>query len=493
MLTTTDWYIEVTKPGRSDPETTLTNTVIEQLEFSQRIGRRKDTGSLVLTNDYGTHTETITAGDRLDIFAEIGALDDERLADWGDDEPAWGDFVWPGHRRLWTALTRKSEIDRKGHARATVSIDCEDFALGIMAKRDVFAAYEDWPAGAIIQRLIEDHAPELDVYVDNSGQLREETTVSYNGKTLFDCIDEIVSRADAVLWEHRNAVFIAPFETPEPRFTADAARDFNTTKRVADDDGLVNYVRADGVEAKIQDEDSSEDGQGDWWTVYSDRPTYFWIPYDKSRISSMELYTRPDDDVDQVSVRLQPARQRDDGGYAPASVDDRKHDVDRRTLDREFVSDDDWTEFLFNDHTITADHVAVIVELENGTMDLSQATTGGISRKVYFPQPLTTVEQDPSSIAEYRKRDDRVTASGDDIRDAYDRVIGRLQRNAQPTVVVELDAESRRMHMLRPGDVIEFDYERDDIVGEYIVVERTDTFSSHQLETGLTLQWVGSI
>lgn len=480
QVTTKNAYVDVYRPGDEDtPALTIFGEDVAKLEYTERAGYRKDDGEMIVTNDTGEYTQEITSGDRLDCFVEFSG---EQYGPWGEMDPGEGD-IWGGHRLVWSAMVRDVTHSRHAPSRSTVDLECEDFALGVMSKRKVYAAFHEQPVNAIFRQVIDDHAPEIDAYIDPS--LDDVTTLTFDGKSLYDVLNRLTQRADAVIREYGNQITVKPFAASTPKFTVDD-KDVGLTSLVEQDDDLVNTVRVDGPRSNAIDDNATVEDQSRYLTLREGETITFQISTRKSEVDSIDIWTNPQSD-NEMSVRL----QKDDDG-SPIAPSDTGSDIARRTLSHEFLGDDNWTEFQMPEHTIGDSDPWVIVEAEGHHL-IGSDSSGNVSRRVYYPFPIVVRSRDTSSIARYRQRDGRVVGENMSPEAAHDAVAEELRHHATIDRMVDVDSDSQRMYMLRPGEVVEFDFERDGIVGEYIVVERTDEFNSANVNAAFTMREVSTL
>lgn len=489
-ITTIGAELEVYRPSDNldaDPRRAIPGADVEALEFNERIGWQKDTGRIEIRNDNGRHDETISSGDLVRFVADLGTPEFKQIDAWGDSE--WGEFVWPGDRLVWAAMARDADGNPDGPQRETLTRQAEDFALGVMVKRDVYESFEGWTPAAMIQRCFDVYTPELTVSIDSRGRLDQEATAAFDGESLYDTIDEIASRADAVVRSHGSHVHVEPFSLSEPQFSATPAHDFGLVDWSTDDDDLANYYRIDGGKEDTLDHATTFTETDGFRTVTPENPIHFQLTTELSELSKLALYTRTRGDSPTVTIAIQNGDR-----SGPVAPDDASKNLARNQQDGNFISPDGWTEFLMPEPSGTVRaNPWIIVTTDDGQVDLATTPDNRIAREVYYPRPVATLRQDSRSQRHYRRRDDRVSIDGANLADARERGAAALRRNSQPDMLLELNAESHRMHTLRPGQLIEVAEIREFLRGEYLLIERSDEFENHDIDTELTLQRVGSI
>lgn len=511
-------------PRPVDPEPDLVVPIerVASLEYSERIGHRKDNGTLTLINDDGEYTgidlETETdpqseeeaeadpitdapraqtavrSGDRLELVIETGG---DILTPWADPDGTddWGDKTWAGNRFQWSAMVRDVGVTTHSPTYIDLSIDAEDFVFSLLGERLVYDAFRDRSVAGILEALFSANVRDIEWYISDDGELGKEIDATFDGTPLFDAVGEMLREGDAVARGYRDLLTVTPFEAPRRRFTM-KDRDFTTIDMTERDDELANVVRVDGARALAIDPFSTEDVYGKSSLLTENRRHYARLNTRKSEVGAVDIWIRRNQgSTDDVTVRLQP----DDGtGDAPIAEDDYGSDLAQKTLPFHFLAKGTWTRFLMPGHTLTETQPWVIIE--TGGTDghyIGRTPTGTVMHRALYPFDIAVSDRDSESVATFRRRDARLKAEAADANEARLRAARHLQHHAGPAKEATIGADSSRMHMLRPGDVIAINQPRSAIVGEYIVTERTDNFATGAnkiaLDTTLTVRDVRTV
>lgn len=485
MLTIKDARLEVRKPGSETTDFKIPVEDIQGVDHSMRIGKRKDSGNIALSNDEGQYSDEneITSGDELRFWVTMA----DYIVEWG--ERSWGDGAWGGERDRWTAMVRDREFEYISPGISNLKITCEDFVFSVASKRTVFNSYEDTQisgtSDSLLESLIDNNAAEIGK--DRIDEISATTSMTIDGTKLHDVFNEIADRADAVMSQRRNDLIFKEVSSITPKFDLLGTEIGRLSTRETDT-GLVNEVRVDGGEShSVDDEQPTQDT---YTTVTSDNRATFQVSTRKSAISRIEIWTRSTGSEESVTVRI----QKDDGG-APVDVTDTSSDIDSVTYDHRFVSNDDFTTFILNEHTLPEPNPWIIVETDGSEgQDIGTDSSGNVAYRSYYSFDITVREVSRSSINKYRRREGRINADAvSSVKEANDIAHARLDHDSVPEHTVQAEADSSRVHQLVPADVVTLDFPREKAVGDYIVTERSDTYDGSLLETTITLQEVSSL
>jgi len=504
-FTTTNARLELFKVGTSTangPDRTISAVDILETEFTRRINRRKDSGSITLANDDGKFTSNapqggdIVAGDRLDFYVDFGDGRVYGAGEYGDG--AYG--VGPKSEFRWSALVRNPEYERLGPNRSLFHAEIEDFAFGVMAMRDAYNVFDDrsvaGSSDAILNTLLTNECPELDTSKLQS--VSHKTSYTADGTNVLEIGVDLASRANAVMYSRKDSLVFEAKSGVVDKGTL-APNDIGTFSAPEKDSGIANSVRVDGgTDYSLDDEQTTQNG---YTTVDSSNRLTFRVDTRKSMLDRVELWTNPTgtNSAEDVTVRV----QKDDGG-APVDEGDESSDVVNKTLASDFLADDGFTTFLFGDHTLPEPRPWIIVESDGSTGQEIGVDTGSTSEsgddqaayKAHYRFGITVRLEDLPSQDNYRQRDQRIkkenVVSTSEARAVADE---KLNHDASPNPELNASALSDTARKLEPADKVTMPsaFARERVNGDYLVTEISDSYTAAKLNTTIKFVEVESV
>lgn len=472
----------------TDPDMTIPEEDIAVIECSSRINEEKDTARMEFHNNWGQYSNNadidIRSGQRVQF--NVGLEDD--IEEWG--EGSWGLGAWSGERIRWTGLVRDVNHLYGGPNASILEISAEDFVSGILSKRNHYSAYINDPiAGdedAILNDAITDETDEIDTsFIDDFTD--QETSIASDGTDLMEFSSELALRAeDAIMYTDRDRLRFEHIGDKSPKFEVEGD-EIGYFDLEVDDSNLANSIRIDGSEEREIDDEQLD--KTDYTTVTDENRLTFQISTRKSSIEAIDIWTRRGAN-ENITVRL----QKDDGGQ-PIDVDDRTSDIKSRTLSHEFISEDDFTEFIIPDHILPEPNPWIIIQTDGDEgHDIGVDSEGTPAYKAWYSYTITVRRNDRDSINTYRERHHRIkddSVTGFEV--ARDVAEQHLDHYSVPEKKVTIPAESERMHKLQVADVIELNFPREKAVGEFIVSNKSDSYEGNKLQTTIEAIEVESI
>jgi hypothetical protein len=462
-----DIQVRVFKPGDTSPTVTIPSRDIGGFEIDERISDAKDSGSLLLENTDNQVGE-ITSGDKLKI--------DTRLA---GEASLTNRFT--GLAKSPTDTLRGGNIQRR-------QIDLVDFIFGVLADRLAFDSFEDTQLSgtpdSILETLLRTEAPEIGRSQISS--VPRTTDLFIDGRSLFDVVVEDLSAiGDVLVTQDQEDIIFKPLENVQATTGMTPADVFAPVEIERNDDNLRNTIRVSGGTDFKQDD--SQTTQSALQTVTDSSRITQSIETRKSEVDRVEIFTAPNNNDESMRVRIQSTRN-----GSPVAVNDTTSDVASRTLAKEFLAQGDFTTFLLPSHTLgPQENPVVIVETSgpNGH-DVGTDGSGNLTFRSSFSFPLLTRAIDKQSVDEFRRRDRRIE---DDSLETFEAVRDKsqslLSRRSQPEVTVQAEAESVKIHNLSPGDGVTLTgFGLSGVAGDFLVRERSTSFSGNELRTELTFE-----
>lgn len=485
-LKITDAELEIYEPGDDDPEAdTPTTTVpaedIVSVSQSKRTDEFKDSGEVIVWNGSGEYAGRLQSGDLIRFLVSIE----------GES----------GLSHRFSGMTRGITYTRTNDASGTITAAFGGFVGEVMSARRATIAREDRPIASdtsaegtedegLINELLRRNCPELkrDGLRNLSGQTSD---IYLRNDRIKRVADGLAARADALMFGRDTTAFVREVKDLETDFVLGETDITGVYDRSINDDALANSVRVDGGDNfAVENENLNPDT---FEAIDATSRIVFGYNTRKSETDRIRLYTRRNTNAspgDNLRLRLQAANS---AGDAPIAPDDESSDVVQKQLTSEFLAEDGFTEFIFSDHTLPARDMYVIVE-GTGNHEVGIASNGDPVYKQFYPFPLLAVQENFESIDEYRRREyaerDQSLRSRTSVKDRVNEV---LHDRSRPNDRLNVEAESKRAHELRPGDAVFFERLRDDISGTYAVLDRDDAYDGTNLTTTLTLQEVTTL
>jgi len=478
-----DAELEIYEPGDDDPVVDDPALVVPAEDIanateSKRTDKFKDSGEVVVWNGSGEYAGRIQSGDLLRFLVRLE----------GDDTLT--------HR--FSGMARSITYTRENDANGVITVSFGGFVGEVMAARRVSFGREGRPIASetaaegtedegLINELLRRNCPELkrDGLRNLSGQTSD---VFLQNDRIKGVADGLAARASAVMYGRDTTAYVREVRDLERSFVLGENDITGVYERTVNDDELANSVRVDGGDNFAVE---TENLGTDTFTAV-DGTTRLTFSYNtrKSETGRIRLYTRRNANAgagDNLRLRLQAANG---AGNAPINPDDESSDVVQKQLTSEFLAEDGFTEFIFPEHTLPARNMFVLVE-GTGDHEVGISLNGDPVFRQFYPYPLLAVQENFSSIEDYRRREyaerDQSLRSRVAVKDRTTEVLGDRSR---PNDRLNVEAESQRAHFLQPGEAVFFERLRDDISGTYAVLDRDDEFDGVNLDTTLTLQEV---
>ena len=503
--------LAVSKARTSDKlDFAIPMTDVQDLSTSEKSGDARSTGSMTLDNRTGRYTsgnKPIHLKDKITIRTK-----NEPGASFG--EGPFGQGPFGGWSRGKAFMVTNVSRNRTGMRPNEVELRLTGFTSGILSDRNVDFTETNRPisgsAGAILNQLLRDHAPEIGR--QNLPVLDERIDFFVKGVKGNKAIGKIADRAaqfyGPIVWYGENEslkfelINDLTFRFDDPLTPADFSGEAveETTDR-----GLANNVRVVGG---IDDENNETDAQrtvDDTVTVSDQNRLMTPIATRKSEISSFEIYTKkrsdspPADDPDAngVRVRIQIGERDDSGPIEPGDTDS---DIINSGERKVAYDDDGYTTFRLGEHKIPDRQIWLIVDTESGdsAYDIGVRTDSNgnpvePAYVAYFPKPVGVEKPLNDSVNKYRKVDARIVneglESGAAVRDAAD---AKLARSGYPPSMFKPEQlNSERVSLLDIGDKVTIEgYENIMVSGDYVITEKNRSYENFKLFTELGFEGV---
>lgn len=491
---------------RSGADYIISGDDIKALDNSERASELKDQAELTINNRKGQWTDTIRHGDRLEFVitpteytdvVDPSAYGVEYGVRYGGGGSGWGSGVWGGgvwgnagtsQQRRWTGLVRKYGFDASGGQAYDLKITGEDYVYARLSFPNVHASYSDrrisHSDGGILQDLLNQYPQTRPINQSLLPDLDIRTDILRSGENLLDVVIELARRANCILAARGRALMFRPSGELQSKFEITAG-DRTTISAKSNDDNLINRWRLDG--GKGSDIDDTQGTVTGYQTISGNVIAQFQIDHPKSEVAKIELWTRTiDGSEDGLRVRL----QKDDNG-APEDPAEKKKDLASHFIPAGILADDDWTTFNFGENDTPSANPWILVQSDGETgqeIGIDDAT-GTPSYRAYYSYPVDVQATNRDSQDRYIRRDGRIKDDSiESFRAGEDKVRSKLSRSHRPTKSATTEAWSRRLHQLRPGEIVTFDHPETETVGHYALVERSDSYEGATLRTDCTFQ-----
>lgn len=484
MIPLTDAEIQVYDPDFDGLLTTIPQDDIISVDLSERTGRRKDDGTIVINNDDKNWEENIKSGFNLLFRVATGG---PSLNPWG--AYSWGDSKWGFKRTIWLARVRDINLLIDGD-KENVEFDCEDYAFSALGERTITREYENTPVNCIIHEIVQSTVPHVITYVDPS--LNKNTSIVFDGENGFKALEKLINRVNAEARAWKNYIAVQPDFKKDPVFAWEPG-DFTVSEIIESDNQLANSVRIYGGEAVAEGKHKATDIRY-YRPLSPGNREKFQVKTQKSELTNIELrlsVSRPPTDSP-IRVRI----QKDDNG--PVNPDDRSMDIASTTMQADEIMDHYngeqgstlWVNFSLPNHTLPEPDPWVIVELTgNKAQRIVLDSNMKPAHIPYFPYKIIATEEDVDSQNTYGKREKRIEANHiTSAAAAKELAQEKLIEYGQIDKLVQGQAKSRRMHTLRPGEVVTIDYPDKNLNGDFMVEERHGTYEAVRLNTDFTLK-----
>ena len=472
--------LRVWKPGEEDGDPYVvapgadSDHGVLSVNVSPRINADVDQGTIELANVdgyYGVDQNPVSRGDKVEWWVRLEG--ESNLT----------------HR--WTGMVTEVGYEASGKGVGFLSLDVEDFVFGVLSDRIIYRVFENEQITSIIDQLIDLKAPELTTNLPN---ITDRTSIVANGLNLLEVIESLALRADCVLYSDGDTLVMEEIEALSPQFTVSPDTDdvsYPWSVRSNPDD-LVTTVRVDGGNANALDD--AQETQSSFTTVTSSNRLTHRLSPSRSTADRVEVYTRKTGSEEAINVRI----QRDDGG-APVDVGDQSKDIVNAEIqaDDGRFADDGWTVFFLDDHVFHDQNPWLILESGGSEgQEVGVDSSGNPTFRTFYQYPIVAEETDSDAESEYRRIER--SKSDESIRtfpEASEQARTTLNHNNEPRKEFTADAQSLRLQTLEIGDVVTLDFPREGAVGDYILTERTDSYSEGNVHWSVSvkLQEVASL
>lgn len=478
------WHQDVSRDDYGNPEDPP-DTVVDagdlvSVQTEARADKALDEGKIDLRHPTDVD---LRLGDHVRFRATLGKSGEQT---YGSGMYTFGGYSGAPVELDWHGRIEPARITRNNVSSGTVATDAAGWVGGILKDRSITASYTGEDIGYIIRDIVDRKAPEVSAeYVPN---FDETTDAFFQSRDCWDAIVGLAATADVLIMVRGHELHVEPIDNLNPLFQLEP-RDYGLPWKTDIDDDVNNIVRVDsGVSRQLEDADETVDG----WTrvTDTDRVTER-LRARKSEIHSIEIRVRRDDDSDDdLRVRLQA----DEGG-APVAINDDDSDIQSERRSDGDLPGEGWQTFFFADHTLPDRDPWLIIEAGGETgheVALADTASTAPTFRSFYPHPINFEVSSNDSINKYGVREIRIERENLETQTAArDAARSELARRAYPTKTIQFPAQSPRAHSLEPGDVVTVDRPEEGAVGEFIVVERSQTFNADTIavETDITATW----
>lgn len=453
------------RPGESTAHTSFTDETLVGVSVTETAQDALDSGTIELdTTDHGLNSPRIRSGDRLELDVQL------------DSESA--------RSRFWTAIARDVTSTLEAGDISSVEIEATDFPFTVLSFRNADGGFEGVDAGAVLDSLVADDAPEV-------GRSQIQTVgvtvnIEVAGRKLLDVLSQkIAPLGDAVVAADGTDLVFKSLRKASLKHALSPTDLLAPINVQHVDDELINRVRVDGgSNHKIDDKQLTQSSKT---RVTESTRVTTQIETRKSEVARVQIFTFPDaNSQDNLIVRLQAARN-----GSPVAVGDRESDIARRVLAPPFLANGDFTEFQLPAHRLAPDqNPFIIIEASGPTgHEIGVDGSGTPTFKSEFPYPLVAFSEASQSQAKYRRRDlrekDETLQNEQSVKD---RAAATLKHRSEPATRVTASAESKRAHRLRPADAVRLtEFPPAGVSGKFLLTSRQSDLTENLLRTELTL------
>lgn len=489
------------------PDVTIPSGDITEISISARIDEVMDEASISLDNRNGRYTEEypLQTADRIVYRALIGPSGPYGGGYYG------GSFYGGAMEYTWTGRIVDTNVSKETPTRSMIDIEAQDYVADILSNRQITNSYVDRDVGHIIRDIVDRKAPEVDA--SRVPDFGVSTDIKYSSAGCWDAILGLAARADAITIPDGQSIRIDRIDDL-PRVFDLEPNDYYLPLVVTARDDIKNIVRVDsGENRKVESVQDNVDPNS-FVTVKEGTRITHRLRARKSQVHSVELYIGRVGTGD-ITVRLQS----DEDG-SPIEIGDEDSDIVSTTWQAEDLDNDSWKTFFFDEHTLADRDPWLIIESgatgdesgmgdsfgygENGYGDggyggsvfagqqIGHNASGELAYRSFYPHQLNFEVSSPESIREYGAREKRIErANLKTLSAARDAARAELAKTAWPSKTVEIDIASPRGHSIQPGDRMHIEAPEEGVVGEHIISEVTDTWSSGNthIKTSIVADW----
>ena len=462
-------HYEASNSG-STADNTVPETDIEVLNINTRLQQLIDTGRIVINNDRGQYSGTITSGDRLRLLTQL------------EDESSLN------HR--WTGVARPIEYNRNGGLTGKVEIRVDDFVFGVMDMRSVNNGFEETQiagtSDSILETILSNNASEIGR--SKIETVSDKTTVIWNNQSLLEAARDLADRGDAIVGGRDTDIIFKPLEDVSQEFEL-AQKDKLDHSVRENDDQLINSVRVEGGENDAVDDEQTT--QSSTATVTSTSRLTHQLSTRKSELSRIRVWIQKTGSGESVKARL----QKDDGG-SPINTSSYESDIAAKSLPASVIVSQTYNTFLLPKHTLPEPNPWLIIESEGTTgQKIGTDGNGTPTYKAFYPYPLDTIAKNTDSIDEYRLREQPIPARKMQSRDEVNDVAkAAIRHGNKPRRFIDFPADSPRAARLKPGDIVGVDEPLDNFGNvDAIVMEANYEYRGADLDVSITAQDVETV
>lgn len=458
---------------------------IQKATITTRAQDLKDNAKFTITNPFGTYSQTVDHGDRLEFYVE-----DEGVPKGGSryGYSSYGqDSYHPSPRLEWTGFVRPYYNVSKGAGLYELNVTCEDYVYAVLGSRRFWGAFNNAPVsgqdGAVLNEALE-KVPEIDTTrVEDLGATM---TARYDGVHIIEVLKDCIDHADAfAASEGTKLIFTDPSKLAVQFTTGYKEGDYANERFRSNDDQLINAVRVKGggtPELEAFNEEVSSFG-----TISKNQYQAVKVDSRKGEIAKVEVYTKKTGFEEDFIVALQTSNATGDAPVAPL---DSRSDIARRTLDYRFVDSNGWTTFLMPEHSIPGTNPWIVARGSGDDGQEVGLTSGGdLSHKAYFEFPAVVSVTEPDSIGTFGQRDGVIK---DDSLLTHQQVeeMGKatLRHESVPRRTLLLHAVSDRMHHLRQGELFHVNDPRLGTDSTYVCEGQELTYEGNRLYTKINAE-----
>lgn len=460
-----DAELEIYEPGNtgSTPDSTIPSFDLDHAKLSTRIQHSRDQGKITVDNEAGAYSPDVDIGDRVIFRTRLegeGSLSDR-----------------------WTGLIRDLRFRVDGPLENEMTITADDFVFGVLSIRYATFFFDNiqiaGTSSSIVNKLINDNASEI-----GTGQIStvsEKTDYDLRRTNLLEAFNDLTKKAEVLMASDGVDLVLKPKSDPSSKWTfASKDREGEWGSGLSDDEMVNDAVIDGGNDTALDVEQTAADS---FQTVTESTRATQVVNVRKSDIARVELDIAPTGSGEAVIVRL----QKNDGSDNPVDASDRTSDLARTRLESGDLIDG-FNKFRFDTNDVPDPNPVIIVESDGTTgQDVAfDSGTGDLAYKVYYRFPVIAAADDNASISEYRRHEGRYRRESITSLEEAEQLAPRLVgKHRDPKTNVPFEAASDRAFNLSPAEVIDVNEPDVKAVGEYVVAEITDEYTSGR-ETRLT-------
>lgn len=452
---------------------------IAYVDIQARARDRMDEAEFVLHDNHGRYAgeDYIDQGDRVEVEIPLteGSV-------YGDGFYSRGRY---GAQRpiTWVGRVLNDDRNQPQPGISELTFSATDYVGDILSDRTVTNAYVDDDVGEIVRDMVERQASEVDA--DRVPDFDITTDVSYSSADLWDVVNQLAARADALPRHDGTDLIFDPLDNLDHTFEL-GQHDYFLPWTTSTDVDIKNTVRVDSGKSRAEEHDQSD--VDDFVEVSEDQREITRLRARKAEVHSVELFVRRGDGDNDLSVRLQS----DEGGE-PVAIDDYDSDLTDARWQADNLPADGPQSFFFDEHTLPDRDPWLIIEGGGEEPHEVGVTAGGdIAYTSYYPHQINFEVTSQASEERYGTRDIQIERDNlETLVATRDAARAELAKRAWPTKTIEFEAQSSRAHALRPGETVTVDKPDEDAVGDFVVTENETVFDGEgiNMHSYITAEW----